>query len=1427
MNYNDIVSFRKDLLFEGAVQVSWFENNEELANKAAEHYIFHGPAYHGVVQNDFIDSEHRLVDTASFTLDILNRVGGLIVDDPFTLAIAGYGTGKSHLAVTLASLLSNPGSYVANKVLENIALADKDIGGQAKQILDQVGKPFLVVTINGMKDFYLCGEIMRQILSALNKAKLDTSVLKNLRPRFKIAASFTESFYNVLKDEFSKHFVDSFGEAEIIHSLNNQDEDVFKKVNTIYEQRLGIPIPATGQEALHEFITVTKNNYCGNGKPFAGIVILFDEFGRYLEFSVQRPHIAGSGALQQLFEAVQENADGVFLLGFIQYELKAYISRIAPELQEDLNRYVSRYDMVRKVHLSSNLETLIANLLEKKNPAELENQIAAAKEAPEHIQTAMKRWFPDINNHALWTDQEKFKKIIIKGCWPLHPLSTWVLYKLSSIGKLLQQRSAFSFLADVFDGYKNIDCLPGKLILPVELCNEDMIAEFLVSEEYGRQGATAHAYESVIQKYQHELSTEESALLKAVLLSSKIGFKVDSKEECLQVLSLFSGVDMDAVVKEVKYLESEFAVLEWNDMLHRFDIAGDSVPKKAFIAYLNREAGKISSGTRAEIFSQNYMKWSEMELFNTDFGPKNEIHTKEWNYQVSFACLSLLEEQVQYVLRTWIEARGVDEAKGQLIYCYVGPESNIKGAKGFAAETLSKAMEKNEIDWVTGAPVTVILLHDTDGSFGQKVAESWVLAEQIDEEERQKYNNFILDRQNSLAQEMANLFSQMELQRHIVFATKKEIKEGRVKNMLTDLFDVTYNQRIPFPFDGFYTARGNAAKDCQQFTIQLLLGRLDKEWIAAQSQQQRNRAYEVLDKSWGILSEDGSIRIKPTNKAVCNIVDLLESKLPPTDNEVTGNEMNLGAIMRLLCAPPYGCNLASAGLVLALFIGKRKDEINIVMNQKRISFENWLQEALSGRFFEVSVLDLSFIVRVDKESLFEWEALLENWEDEKKLLIKCDYLLKAEKLQERVPIPQQLNYRFKLLRDQSENAFKKLSDHDNKINSALQKIDIGLERNDIGKLSWGGADLIDILDNMNNQRELWTGEQVEEIENLIIKVRNQIERGFNQWLSRLSVDSIEHLSQFRHINLQIASSLQKLNLPEEHKLLENHVEQVTKNIQLITKINNVVSDINSMVRKNKVTEITPVLVLNSWIEQAEEFEQSLGMANQKVELWGTDIDEAGKILAAFKQRCQKQLLSYRERMRKIFDIQGLSDSSDIEYWRGEIAALKNIYKGYDKDVEDLNQVLKHLDLIESHMIILNDYSLTVEEFAVACENCFEETEIYFSDDTPPLDCENIYNYLKHKIAEDREYAANEWFKRNVPEINHVAALDAPKVLQIKTALLSMPQILSKEQVAVVNKVITACEKRLDELEIEGLLARFKGLSIKNKKLFLELASKYL
>ena len=40
MKLADIVKFRKDLLFDGAVQLGWFENNQELAVRAAEHFVF-------------------------------------------------------------------------------------------------------------------------------------------------------------------------------------------------------------------------------------------------------------------------------------------------------------------------------------------------------------------------------------------------------------------------------------------------------------------------------------------------------------------------------------------------------------------------------------------------------------------------------------------------------------------------------------------------------------------------------------------------------------------------------------------------------------------------------------------------------------------------------------------------------------------------------------------------------------------------------------------------------------------------------------------------------------------------------------------------------------------------------------------------------------------------------------------------------------------------------------------------------------------------------------------------------------------------------------------------------------------------------------------------------------------------------------------
>ena len=61
--------------------------------------FFHGSDYHGVSKNDY-GSELRLFRYyKAFTLDILQRIYGESSDEPFELAIAGYGTGKIPLGV--------------------------------------------------------------------------------------------------------------------------------------------------------------------------------------------------------------------------------------------------------------------------------------------------------------------------------------------------------------------------------------------------------------------------------------------------------------------------------------------------------------------------------------------------------------------------------------------------------------------------------------------------------------------------------------------------------------------------------------------------------------------------------------------------------------------------------------------------------------------------------------------------------------------------------------------------------------------------------------------------------------------------------------------------------------------------------------------------------------------------------------------------------------------------------------------------------------------------------------------------------------------------------------------------------------------------------------------------------------------------------
>lgn len=60
-------------------------------------------------------------------------------------------------------------------------------------------------------------------------------------------------------------------------------------------------------------------------------------------------------------------------IGFIQYELEAYLSHI--DKTSNVIRYVGRYSASEKYYLSSNFETILANLLEKNVDGSFEKNV--------------------------------------------------------------------------------------------------------------------------------------------------------------------------------------------------------------------------------------------------------------------------------------------------------------------------------------------------------------------------------------------------------------------------------------------------------------------------------------------------------------------------------------------------------------------------------------------------------------------------------------------------------------------------------------------------------------------------------------------------------------------------------------------------------------------------------------------------------------------------------------------------------------------------------------------------------------------------------------------------------------------------------------------------------------------------------------------
>ena len=1416
---NDIVRFRGDRLFNGAVNLEWLYTDKERTRRAADAFVFHGPAYHGVSQADVGETHgHRLQDTARFTESVIKRCYGL-EDRPFTLAIAGYGTGKSHLGLTLGALLREPHGEIADAVLQGIDSADADIGRKVRNVLTEANQPCLVVAVNGMQSFDLTSEVTRQIVAQIKDAGFDTRPLDDLRPRFAQAASLikmaltNEQVVNELLEA-----CDTTNVTDILTQLEQQDEQTYRAVHKILAS-ININISALGGESVRDVIDVATREYCGAGKPFRSLIVLFDEFGRYTEFATVKSHVAGSGVLQDLFEGIQANTEKACFVGFIQFELNAYVQRVAPEHRNEILRYITRYQSASRVYLSINLETLIANLIEKKQSNvldELFNKEEAIYESKDLIEK-IARWFPQSLNHSLWSDQDKFHNVIRKGCWPLSAYSTWFLFYLAAGGKHLQERSALALLGDMFErcGHLSVSESSSTLLAPVDFWSDHLQQELITAEESGQQGAITHSYSSIESRHGTKFSDNLVRLLRAVVLASKLGLKASTIDDAVEAIAELSGLHARTANQGIQLLRDEYNVLEWDESFKSFDILGDAVPRTQFLSFVRqRVASTYDESGKAKLFASKAANWCDLlRDLECDFAEENKITTREWRYQAETSNLDFLLMHFKHATDRWKSALGVDEPRGTIIYCYVEQSRDV-GVVEKDAKKFLKVEAQNA--GVSSLPIWVVLLHDDDGGLGQALAELAVLEESLSAEDRAKYGNLVGAHKEKMQKNIRSRIEAMIKQRLYISTFKEPLESRRISRVGTEIFGRIYKSPIVFPFDGFTTVRGNAADNCMELTAELIQGRLDWSGVISKPVRIKNRAVSVLQESWGIFAKNGSVKTRPSNPTIRSLTEKWDNLLASGEQRILLKD----AIMQL-CAPPYGANIASAGLFMGVFIAPRTTKLSVIQNDKPVELTEWVQNDLfRGKFIDINSLhDVTITYSGDSSS--EWENLLDDWEQAETYCSRRDWYIRSEELKQRVQLPSVHAYRQLHLVELSKTALLKLKKNEDKKEAAINKIDVGLERLDVSLLSWGTADLFDLIERMASEKPLWSNHDIDDIQPIAERSRQSLVHIFYEWLRRQTPKSgaPDAVGEFKHKMIhKVGGSLKKLKLDDLYDKIVEYTNDAVKKVELIASAHQLTTEIGLwLTTHEQATNFVRIAELRALHKVGSEYANSIRRIYTQIEL--PELVDLRLRLSNRLEEIKLALNETKRRASKLWQTK-LNTINDAEVLQNEVDELFSVFEGCKEDVDDLQIMRRALRIyIQVHRQLENE-RLTPSEFSLLVDNLKSEVMNSIGEDEPPWEPEETIENFRERIEKNRYQKSLEWIDGLEKEIANMDALNMRDINRLHANAVNPPAILADTHRIKLEAINVTIEKYLNKLKLDWLYEKFKELTPEMQKQFL-------
>ena len=1414
MKLGEILEFKRELYFEGAVQADWFYDREKSV-RVAENFVFHGSDYFGGE-----DGQRKTIDTISLVKELAGKLGDE-QSNPLTLAIADYGTGKSHFAVTLGQLFSGydymPETF--DRIIKNINMIDKE---SASFIRESCYDRNFVMVINGMRDFNLHYEILRAAERSLRLYGLSIECLRKLNRTLETAELFfsrnKEGQLVLFEAAAEKHGWNERGKNLLsrLEASLMTDDIAFSIINEVYEQITGKGIRWDEGISARAILEMLISEYCGMNGQFDHVIILFDEFGRYLEYaSSAGPAKSGDSALQQMFEAAQDSGGVLHLINFIQSDIKSYLLRV--DQTKNISRYIGRYDQSEKYHMSSNLETVFANLINRKNKEVFLSKIQVWQNEKEEkwkeIFSKINRW---LMVKGIWKNYKLFRKVVVEGIYPMHPLSTYMLTQLSDY---LQNRSSLTLVSEYISEVSSIDLdkmIP--CVMPEQLMAGDLYKEMLSAETEGRQ-ASQHCirFDNIMRKYGDKLSDQSIMVLRSNLILRILRFRTQTYDEVKEALILCCGLSTEELEKELNWLENEYAILGFDEHAGCFDFMEDSRGGHDFKIQKKRLIAGWRSDFRGLFRNAGILEMGNLSATQqTNFGINHKILTNEWCFlQDIYLVEDFTEDIAIRYIQSWKGSCSSAEPKGRLIWLYMNKDTNraeLERVMSFLAR-----LERT--------PIVVMLLNDVENRLAHALVDYDVLSS-MDEEIRTLYDRPFKD---DFCQSEANLKSEFEdLKKKRLYLTSEGTKTmgERLPVFLTKLFDDIYWKAVPFNFDGLLTKSNNlGGKGSSYFCSivrMLLSNNVSFDTIHDFSQDTRNRIGAVLmttsTTSWRCISSSGDEChiIPPEEKNVRAIYDQIIEEL------YSKKEYPCNKMFDTFCAPPYGLNEEAVTLLLSVLLANQYFCIRIKCDDEHTGIIKWKDKVvIKDKRIASDVIKRSVLIFVDTGAVeSRFQQLFTRIEANRDLGALNLLRKELEKLQESYDISKNLDMNYKL-------AQLTLS----KGEQARQKWDINLvEVEDNFEEAVENTNVYSALLSLEKLRtipvgEIFSGNGYDFTDEYRKRLRNQSDRieefitqTFDIWVeSGFHCKSIEAMTQYNKHITRTCDLLTRLGYTEFAKKVREKGDRELKNKEEIRSRQDLLKDCGQYISDIKelgkhITYVSYKSLIKRGRNLLERLEKYGAFIGKEAIKYQSDIEAKVGVFVSKAERIEKDMTDIWN------DLDTADTYEDVVVLVEciDIILQKGIPEQDQKDFIDLKQNLSSfISDIERLKASMNN----LEEFTSMCmkfRNRYEEGGNEF-DFTHILD--KSIMALQNQIDQKER----EWIEKNL----NLGDGTRKAIYEWKDRIINLPLYLSKDTIQKIYDLDLKAEEILSAGRIEDVIICFGKLSVVEKKRCLEMIQELL